>query len=269
MTKPAVLVVSSLVARGSVGARASQFVLERLGFPVWLVPTVTLAWHPAHSPSTRITAESGYFSALCEDLARSSHLGEVGAVLTGYFGHPDQVEAAASLIAAVRRTNREAIVFCDPIIGDSYGLFQPPPIASAIRDHLLPLADMAKPNRYELAWLAGRPLEDEADVIAAARALGPREVVVTSSFGGEGAIGNLAVTASHVGRAEHPLQPSAPHGAGDLVSALYLATRLAGGNPDRALERAVGATVEMIDLAIELATDEMPLARGQAIFAAE
>lgn len=269
MSKPAVLVISSLVARGSVGARASQFVLERLGFPVWLVPTVTLAWHPAHSPSTRITPESGHFTTLCEDLGRSSHLGEVGAVLTGYFGHLGQVEAAARLITAVRRRSREAIVFCDPIIGDSYGLFQPADIAHAIRGRLLPLADMAKPNRYELAWLAGRPLENEAEVIAAARALGPSEVVVTSSFAGEGAIGNLSVTASHVGRAEHPLQPSAPHGAGDLVSALYLATRLAGDDPDRALERAIGATVEMIDLSIELATDEMPLAAGQSIFAAE
>jgi len=267
MTKPAVLVVSSLVARGSVGARASQFVLERLGFPVWIVPTVTLAWHPGHGPSTRMTPEPGAFAAACEDLGRSPHLGEVGAVLTGYFGHDGQVAATAGLIAAVRRRNPDATIFCDPIIGDSYGLFQPAGIAHAIRDRLLPLADMAKPNRYELAWLAGRALHSEADVIASARSLGVKEVVVTSSVAAEGAVGNLAVTESDVSRAEHPLQPSAPHGAGDLVSALYLAERLAGASPDRALSRAIGATVEMIDLAIELGTDEMPLAAGQAIFA--
>jgi pyridoxine kinase len=54
MAKPAVIVVNSLVARGGVGGRASVFALERLGFPVWLVPTVLLSWHPGQGPATRI-----------------------------------------------------------------------------------------------------------------------------------------------------------------------------------------------------------------------
>jgi pyridoxine kinase len=265
--KPAVIVVSSLVARGSVGARASQFALERLGFPVWLVPTVTLAWHPGHGPSARITPDPALFRALTDDLARSPHLPEVGAVLTGYFGHAGQVEAAADLVTAARAINPELVFLCDPVIGDHYGLFQPPEIAEAVRDRLLPLADMAKPNRHELAWLAGRDLPDEAALVAAARELGPPEVVVTSAHAGKGAVGNLAVTAGEVHRAEHPLQPSAPHGTGDLLSALYLAARLDGDGAEAALRRAVGATVEMIDLAIERGTNEMPLAAGQDLFA--
>jgi pyridoxine kinase len=265
--KPAVIVVSSLVARGSVGARGSQFVLERLGFPVWLVPTVTLAWHPGHGPSTRIVPEPAAFAALAGDLARSPHLSEVGAVLTGYFGHVGQIDDTARLIQAARGANPALTVFCDPIIGDHYGLFQPQEIVEALRERLLPLAAMAKPNRYELAWLAGSDCADDAAVIAAAAELGPAEVVVTSSFAGKGAVGNLAVTAGEVHRAEHPLQPSAPHGTGDLLSALYLAARLEGDGPEASLRRAVGATVEMIDLAIDLGTDEMPLAAGQDVFA--
>ena len=42
----AVIVISSHVVRGTVGNRAAVFALETLGFPVWAVPTVTLAWHP-------------------------------------------------------------------------------------------------------------------------------------------------------------------------------------------------------------------------------
>ncbi|MEP2575390.1 MAG: pyridoxal kinase, partial [Nitratireductor sp.] len=38
--KPAVIVISSHVARGSVGNRAAVFALETLGYPVWAVPTV-------------------------------------------------------------------------------------------------------------------------------------------------------------------------------------------------------------------------------------
>jgi pyridoxine kinase len=265
--KPAVLVISSLVSRGAVGARGSQFVLERLGFPVWLVPTVTLAWHPGHGRSTRIAPEPGAFLGLARDLAGSPHLPEVGAVLTGYFGDAEQVGAAAFLIAAARAANPELAVFCDPIIGDDYGLFQPPAIVEAIRDRLLPLADMAKPNRHELGWLTGTAPADDEGLVAAARRLGPAEVVVTSALAGEGAVGNLAVTAGEVHRVEHPLQPSAPHGTGDLLSALYLAARLDGDGPEAALTRAVGATVEMIDLAIELGTNEMPIAAGQGIVA--
>lgn len=265
--KPAVIVVSSIVSRGSVGARASQFVLERLGFPVWLVPTVVFGWHRGHGPSTRIAPDPAAFAALAGDLARSPHLSEAGAILTGYFGHPGQIEATAGLVAAAREANPALVFFCDPIIGDDYGLFQPADIAEAIRDRLLPLADMAKPNRHELAWLTGADLTGEASLIEAARRLGPREVVVTSAFAGEGAVGNCAVTAAEVHRAEHPLQPSAPHGTGDLLAALYLAARLSGDGTETALARAVGGTVEMIDLAIELGADEMPLAAGQAIFA--
>jgi pyridoxine kinase len=266
-SKPAVIVISSIVARGSVGARGSLFVLERLGFPVWLLPTVTVAWHPGHGPSTRIVPDPAAFAAMAGDLARSPRLGEVGAVLTGYFGDAGQIGPAADIVVAARALNPSLLFLCDPIIGDHYGLYQPPAVAQAIRDRLLPLADIAKPNRYELAWLAGADPADEAALVAGARRLGPPEVVVSSAHAGEGAVGNLAVTAGEVHRAEHPRQPSAPHGAGDLLSAVYLAARLGGEAPEAALARAVGATVEMIDLAIELGTDEMPLAAGQDAFA--
>ncbi len=80
----AVIVVSSHVARGSVGNRAAVFALETLGFPVWAVPTVILPWHPGHGRATRIVPPAEQFSALMADLARAPWLGEVGAVLSGY-----------------------------------------------------------------------------------------------------------------------------------------------------------------------------------------
>ncbi|MBE0694401.1 MAG: pyridoxal kinase, partial [Aquamicrobium sp.] len=40
----AVIVISSHVARGTVGNRAAVFALETLGLPVWAVPTVILPW---------------------------------------------------------------------------------------------------------------------------------------------------------------------------------------------------------------------------------
>jgi pyridoxine kinase len=57
----AVIVISSHVARGSVGNRAVVFALETLGFPVWAVPTIILPWHPGHGRATRIVPEKNNF----------------------------------------------------------------------------------------------------------------------------------------------------------------------------------------------------------------
>ena len=94
----AVIVISSHVARGSVGNRAAVFALETLGFPVWAVPTVILPWHPGHGRATRIVPPLDQFKALMADLERAPWLGEVGAVLSGYLGEAGQAEAVASLV---------------------------------------------------------------------------------------------------------------------------------------------------------------------------
>ena len=78
--RPAVVVISSHVARGTVGNRAAVFALEILGFPVWAVPTVMLPWHPGHGPAPRIVPDAAEFSDFMAALAASPHLGEVGAI---------------------------------------------------------------------------------------------------------------------------------------------------------------------------------------------
>eukprot|EP01037_Dinobryon_pediforme_P024174 gene24174-25886_t len=66
--KPAVIVVSSLVSRGSVGGRGAVFALERLGHRVWFVPTVWLPWHPGHGRATRIVTPAADFAGVIDDL---------------------------------------------------------------------------------------------------------------------------------------------------------------------------------------------------------
>ena len=121
----AVIVVSSHVARGSVGNRAAVFALETLGFPVWAVPTVVLPWHPGHGRATRIVPPPGEFAALMKDLERAPWLGEVAAILSGYLGDASQAAAVASLVDAVRAKNGRAVYVCDPVIGDLGGLYVP------------------------------------------------------------------------------------------------------------------------------------------------
>ena len=267
MPKPAVIVVSSHVVRGAVGGRASVFALERMGFPVWSVPTVLLPWHPGHGGASRIDMTRPEFAALIGDLRTAPRLGEIGGVLTGYFGDFGQVEEVAALVKATRAEN-PALYLCDPVIGDEGGLFRPEALAGAIRDRLLPYADIATPNRHELEWLAGKPLGDNDGLVAAVANLGPREVVVTSAFAPPGEIGTLLVAQDGAYLATHVARPDAPHGTGDLFAALYLGYRLDGLESVVALERSVAAVLRLVELAVERGADELPLAEGQDAFLA-
>jgi pyridoxine kinase len=268
LPKPSIIVVTSHVARGGVGGRVAVFALERLGFPVISVPSVLFPWHLGHGRATRLLPESASFEDFLADLARAPWLGEVGGVLTGYLGDAAQAASIARLVAAVKARNPAALYLCDPVIGDSEGLFVPEALAEAIRGRLLPLADIATPNRHELAWYEGRPAEDNDGLIEAARRLGPKEVVVTSAFAPPGEIGNLSVTPGRVDLITHRALASVPHGTGDLLAALHLGHRLSGAPAAEALGRAVAATLRLIDLAAEMGADELPLAAGQDAFLA-
>jgi len=259
--RPAIVVMSSHVARGAVGNRAIVPALERLGFPVWVIPTVTLPWHPGHGPATRIVPEPGQFAAFVDDLAGSPKLAEVGAVLTGYFGEPSQVASAARLIRAVRAQNPSATVLCDPVIGDAGGLYVAEPVACAIRDELLPLSDIATPNRHELAWLAGVETSVPAMAVSAAEALGRPMVAVTSAPAlMSGSIGVLLCAGSVRLMAEHRVIDRSPNGAGDLFAALFLGRLLLGEPKEEALRKATASVFEALARATRRDADELMLA---------
>ena len=83
-----------------------------------------------------------------QDLERAPWLGEVGAILTGYLGNPEQAKAVAGLVKKVKQRNPNALYLCDPVIGDQKGLYVPEATAIGIRDHLMPLADIATPKSF-------------------------------------------------------------------------------------------------------------------------
>lgn len=258
--RPAVVSISSHVARGTVGNRAVVFALESLGFPVWSVPTVTLPWHPGHGPATRIVPPAEAFAALVADLAGASWLGEVGAITTGYFGSPDQVEPAARLVEAVKKANPDALYLCDPVTGDGGRLYLPEATLAGIRDRLMPLADIATPNRFELEFLTGLEFSDNTHLIDAASALGPPTVVVTSAFPLlKGGTGNLLVDGYQALLAEHRQIPDAPHGLGDLTSAVFLARTLSGSNAEKALQTTTAAVYEILARTTKRGADELTL----------
>ena len=234
-SNPAVIVISSHVVRGAVGNRAAVFALESLGYPVWAVPTVTLPWHPGHGRATRLVPDETGFAALTADLIKAPWLGEVGAILTGYLGSAAQAAPVAALVKALKALNPDAVYLCDPVIGDISGLYVAKETAAAIRDQLMPLADIATPNRFELGWLSGRSLYDNNAVIDAALQLAAPTVVATSAHAMmSGSTGNLLISQNETIMAEHRLVDGPSNGLGDLTSALFLARRLYGDSGEKA-----------------------------------
>lgn len=256
----AVIVISSHVVRGSVGNRAAVFALETLGFPVWAMPTVVLPWHPGHGPSTRLTFPESDFDKAIDDLIRAPWLGEVKAVLTGYFGSAGQPRAVARLIRALKEKNPDLLYVCDPVMGDLGGLYIPQPTAEAIRDELIPLATIATPNRYELAWLSGAPLETNAAIMDAAVALGPPRILVTSAVPMmAGGTGNLYLTGKHALLAEHRLIDNPPNGLGDLLGALFTGRILSGMDEEKALQLSTASVFEILARTSKRGGDELTL----------
>jgi pyridoxine kinase len=260
-----IISISSHVMRGSVGNRACVFVLETLGHAVWSVPTVILPWHPGQGRSTRLTLDPGAFSAALAELSASKWRGEARAALTGYFADAGQVHAAAALIRTFRAENPDFVYLCDPVIGDHGGLYVPEDVAVAIRDALLPLATMTTPNRFELGWLAGMPVESNHEILAAATALNIPQTIVTSAHAMMAAsIANLLVCSGKAILAEHRALEGAPNGTGDLFSALYLSRVLCGASPEDALQLSSASVFEIAARSVKAGSDSLLLSAEAA-----
>src|SRR5690606_12242409 len=130
-------------------------------------------WHPGHGPATRIIPGETEFAAFLDDIGRAPWRGEIAGVLSGYLVAASQVEPIRKLVVDLKRENPSILFACDPVIGDIGGLYVAEETAAAIRDRLLPLADIATPNRFELAWLTGLSAGTPQPAQKVARRLGP------------------------------------------------------------------------------------------------
>jgi pyridoxine kinase len=192
------------------------------------------------------------------------------AVLSGYLGDPGMADVVARAVDAVRAARPEAPYVCDPVIGDDEpGVFVGAGVPEALRERLVPLADMVVPNRFELAHLTGRRIESLEDARAAAAALrarGPRVVVVTGLSLAERP-GELAVLADAADEAWLITTPQLPlalgGGAGDAFSALFLGHYLLAGDLRGGLERAVAAIFALLERTAAAGAVELELVAAQ------
>ena len=255
-----ILCFSSQVARGYVGGNAARIALERMGHECWLLPTVILSNHPGHARFAGEQVPPGRLRAMVEALEANGWLGDVDAVMTGYMPGVDHVALAVGTVELVKQSNPGLTYLCDPILGDDPGgLYIDEDVAGAIRDELLPLSNIATPNRFELEWLSGKSAKRAKTATPQAMALGPSSVLVTSLAGEDPkSLVNLLIGEKGASTTSVAKRKNAPHGVGDLMAALFFGALLNGAAEQQAFGRATGG----VEAALEASkgADELRLA---------
>jgi len=252
MPDPVVVSISSQVVYGHVGNSAVVPALQALGFEVLALPTVLLAHHPGHGPPKGRMLPATEVAELLDGIEAVGALARASAVLTGYLGLPESAAVAVDAVTRLRRLNPKAIYLCDPVIGDNGRTYVREGVEQAIREQLLPLADVLTPNHFELECLTSRRVTTLEQAIDAARSLvaeGPGIVVVTTLQHGA-ALANqvetLAVTADASWIATTARLERAQNGGGDLLAALLLGHLVLGRVLPDALSLAVSAVFAVL-----------------------
>jgi pyridoxine kinase len=241
------LTIQSNVVVGHVGNAAARPALEHFGHRVWSIDTAILAHHPGHGAFRGEIRRPEALRTLVAGMAEVGAFARLSGVISGYLGDPDTAEIVADAVSRTRTASPDALYVCDPVIGDFDATgtgrsFVRPGVAEAIKAHLMPLADIVLPNRFELGLLTGMPVESVPGVIAAARALGRACVVVTSvdcPDVPESQIDVIVVTPKTTHRASIRRLPRRFDGSGDLFGGLFLGAYMAHRDAARAVEEAL------------------------------
>lgn len=226
-----VIVLSSLVAGSPVGGSVTTRVLIEAGFDAQHVPSVIFGRHPGLGAPGGGAVPDDVFAGALDGLNATNP--QPRAILTGYFASTEQVISAAEFIRSIRQSDPDVLVVVDPILGDGVpdasdnGLYIPRSVATSIRDHLVPLADLITPNAYEFSWLTGAPVINE-NAAQKSVAAWPSNIVVTSVPGSNQHLVTIGKNSSGVMRHTAQHRAGVDHGVGDLFAGLMLRSILSG-----------------------------------------
>jgi pyridoxine kinase len=272
-----ILSIQSWVAYGHVGNASAVFPLQRLGAEVWTINTVQFSNHTGYGHWTGQVHTGAQVRDLVDGIAARNVLHQCDAVLSGYMGDAAIGEAILHAVTRVRTENPRAVYCCDPVIGDvEEGVYVRPGIEDFLRDHALPQADIATPNRFELERLTGLTcgsLEQSKHAAAAlARRMRPDGLrcVLLTSLDSEDTPGDhldlLVWEAGQTHLLRTPRLPVAVNGAGDAIAALFLFHRLRSGSPVSAMEAAGSSVHGLLKRTAEAGSREILTVAAQQEF---
>ena len=256
---PSALIFSSFVVSSRVGGFIQALALNAVGIEARLIPSVLFGRHPGHgAPGGGAVGPETYRGVIEGAEAEGALAADL--ILTGYFALPEQVEMAAAAIDRARQAAVKPIVLVDPILGDAEpGLYVKPEVEAAIRDLLVPRADVVAPNAWELQRLTGAKVQGAESAMKAAKLL-KKPVLVSSIPCGADQIGVLYVDKGVAWLAGHARAVEVPKGTGDLLKALFAAGLIEAAPPQTALVRAVGGLADAVEAAVAGGFDDLPVA---------
>ncbi|HEY9054941.1 MAG TPA: pyridoxal kinase PdxY [Rectinemataceae bacterium] len=272
-----VLSVQSHVVFGHVGNRAAVFPLERMGIEVLPLNTVQLSTHTGYGQSRGMIFPASHIRELWSGLLASGTVSGCHAVLSGYLGSPETGQAILDMLSDLRKEDPSVLYFCDPVMGDrERGLYVRPEIPSFFV-RAMSHATIVKPNQFEAEILSGMRIGSLAELKSACSAIlstGPRILLITSLEAldpPEDRIDSLLATEEGAWMLRTPRFgfDIEPHGAGDLVSAIFLGAYLKSRQPVPAFERCLCAVHEVLKATEARGGRELALIEAQEALVSE
>jgi pyridoxine kinase len=160
---------------GFIGNQAVYAVANALGARTICAPTTYASAHSGFSGRSSWTAEPQQFRKDVAFLVSQ----QPAVLIIGYVPRPNVAD-----IIATQLTDYKGVVLLDPVIGDyQKGLYVTAETARAIRDYLMPIAQIVTPNRFEAEVLLGLGADQAASEHAFLNGmfdLGPQAVIITS-----------------------------------------------------------------------------------------
>ncbi len=263
---PFVISIQSQVVFGHVGNSAALFPMQAVGLEVAAIPTVIFSNTPDYPTLRGRALPPEFFADLLQGARERGLPKRADFILTGYIGSLDVATMVADFVAEAKAINSRLTYVCDPVMGDTGpGLYVPETIADVMRDRLLPMADIATPNPFELSWLTGQSIATLKDLEAARPLLHIEpgaHLIATGCTLQDTPAGHIeSVILGADGASRHPAKhlPAALPGTGDLFAGLIVASLARGVRLSQAVETAQHLTSCALSHACALGAGEVVL----------
>lgn len=269
-----VLSIQSAVAYGHVGNSAAVFPLQRIGVEVMPVYTVNFSNHTGYGAWGGPMISPDDVRAVIAGVEDRGAFPQIDVVLSGYQGGEGIADVILDTVARVKAANPDAVYACDPVMGNAKsGCFVAPAIPILLRERVVPAADIITPNQFELGFLTETEPTDLDSTLAsvdAARAMGPRTVLVTSverPDRPEGTIEMLAADDAGAWIVRTPHIPMKANGSGDVTAALFTAHYRSTGSAAEAVARTTSSVFDLLTRTHESGERELQLVESQEAYA--
>jgi pyridoxine kinase len=269
-----ILSIQSAVAYGHVGNSAAVFPLQRIGVEVLPVYTVNFSNHTGYGAWRGPLIDPADVAAVIAGVEERGVFPQIDAVLSGYQGGEGIGDVIVDAVRRVKAANPDALYACDPVMGNAKsGCFVAPAIPELLRQRVVPVADIITPNQFELGFLTGTEpdtLESTLESVDAARAMGPRTILVTSVERPDrepGTIEMLVADDAGAWIVQTPLLPMKANGSGDVTAALFTAHYVRTRDAADALARTASSVFDLLQRTLDSGERELQLVESQEAYA--